>query len=96
MKLDLLSDLLTKHMGARKDGNAFVMPDDAELTLVVSLDGEALTIPRVTRVVQIDPTILLLETYRNERIAVAVEDIRVVKADKPESGRRERAAGFGK
>src|SRR5688572_27324994 len=96
MKLDTLTEILGKHAGARKDGAAFVLANDVEATLFIALEGETLQVPRVQRV-EITDTLVVIDSNRGERYAVALEDVRAVKVDRTSDGKgRDRSAGFGK
>lgn len=94
MKLDAI---LTKTLGARKDGAAYLIPQDVEATLFVALPGETLVVTRINRI-ELGDGMVFAETSRGEHFAVQAEDVRAIKVDRVESGsgRRERAAGFGK
>lgn len=95
MRLDQLTEVIVKHVGGRKDGAAFLLPTEAEASLYVALEGETLTIQKVSRIEAMDQ-LVLVDTSRGERFVVAAEDVRGVKVDRSENARRERAAGFGK
>jgi hypothetical protein len=95
MRLDHLTEIFVKHVGARKDGGAYLLPAEAEASIFVALEGETLTIQKVSRIEPLD-TLVTIDTTRGERFVVAAEDVRGVKVDKSESSRRERSAGFGK
>jgi hypothetical protein len=93
MRLDQLTEILVKQVGARKDGGAYLVPGDAEASLFVALEGETLAITKVSRV-EANDTLLTVDTAKGERYVVAAEDVRLVKIDRGESARRERGAGF--
>lgn len=95
MRLDQLSEVIVKHAGARKDGAAYLFPTEAEASIYVALEGETLTIQKVSRIEAVD-ALLTVDTTRGERFIVAAEDVRGVKVEKSETSRRERSAGFGK
>jgi hypothetical protein len=96
MKLDTLTEILSKHAGARKDGSGFVLASDMEATFFVALEGETLQVARVSRV-EVADTLVVVDTARGERYACALEDVRAVKIDRENDARgRERGAGFGK
>lgn len=95
MKLETFTDFLSKHAGARKDGAAYIIPSDTEATIFVSLAGETLTVPKVTRVELSDATVVA-DTTRGERYVLALDDVRAAKIDKSEAARTSRGAGFGK
>ncbi len=97
MKLEIITETLAKHLGARRDGDVFTLPTDAELTLLVGLTGDTLSVSRITRLeLDFDGTVLVVDDTRGERHVVAVEDVRVLKVDRHEATGRERGAGFGK
>ncbi len=95
MKVEQLTEVFVKQLGARKDGTAYVLPDTSEATLFVALAGETLAIPRISRV-EISEGLLCADTHKSERVVAAVEDVRAIKLEKTDGTRRERAAGFGK
>src|SRR5690349_7082417 len=65
MKAEQLTDVLVKQLGARKDGQAYVVPDTSDATIFVALTGETLAISRVTRV-EISDGLLLADTHKGE------------------------------
>jgi len=94
MRIEQLTDVFVKHLGARKDGAAYVVPADTDAVLFVALEGETLSIAKVTRLEATD-TLVFLDTVRGERFVVAAEDVRAVRIDKSEHLRKA-GAGFGK
>jgi hypothetical protein len=95
MKLDQLTEVFTKQVGARKEGTAYLVPHEAEASIFVTLEGDTLTIAKVTRL-EVEGTLVLIDTAKHERYVVAAEDVRAVKIDRGEAPRRDRSAGFGK
>lgn len=95
MKADVLTQILTKQAGARKEGPGYLIPSDVEVTLFVALEGETLSVQRVIRL-EITDTLAIAETSRGEHFVLAAEDIRALKLDRSDPVRRERGAGFGK
>jgi len=94
MRIDQLTDLFVKQMGARKDGAAYLLPAEHDAVVYVALAGETLTISKVNRLEPADP-LVYLETARGERYVVAAEDIRALRLDRPEHVKKT-SAGFGK
>ncbi len=94
MRIDQITDVFVKQLGARKDGPALLVPADAEAQLYVALEGETLSISKVARLEAAD-TLLYVDTAKGERFVIAAEDVRAVRIDKSEQARRG-AAGFGK
>ncbi|MBI4508731.1 MAG: hypothetical protein HY698_03780 [Deltaproteobacteria bacterium] len=95
MKLELFTEILSRHLDARKEGSCYLVSGDTELTLFVALEGETLPISRVTRVEVLD-SLLVLDTVKGERYVVSRDEIRAVKMDRADTSRRDRGAGFGK
>jgi hypothetical protein len=95
MKVDQLGDILVKQAGARKEGNAFLIPTDHEATFFVGLVGETLAVARVNRVEVVEPFVYA-DTARGERYVIAPEDVRALKIDKTESKDKKHGAGFGR
>lgn len=95
MILDVLVETLTKHLGARKDGNTFLLAADSELTLFVAVGGDTLTVPRVDRL-EVVGTLLVADTPRGERFVFPWEDVRAVKVARADGSGRERGAGFSR
>jgi hypothetical protein len=94
MRIDQLTEVFVKHLGARKDGAAYLVPSESDAALFVGLVGETLTISKVTRIEPTD-TMLYVDTAKGERYVVALDDIRAMRIDRVETMRRG-AAGFGK
>ena len=95
MKTEQLIDVFVKQIGARKDSGAFLVPSEADASLFVAMEGETLTIARVTRLEPAD-TLVTVDTAKGERFVVALASVLAVKIDRSDSNRRERSAGFGK
>jgi len=94
MRIDQLTEVFVKQLGARKDGAAYLIPGDTDALLYVALEGETLSIAKISRIEATD-TLLFVDTTRGERYIVAAEDVRALKMDKTEQIRRG-SAGFGK
>jgi len=94
MTTDTLTQVLTK-LGARKDGAAYLMPD-ADVTLLVALEGETLAVSKVVKVEQEHGGLILAATNKGEHYAFTAEAILAVKVDRSEGGKRDRSAGFGR
>jgi hypothetical protein len=94
MTLEHLTQALGK-AGAKKDGTTLVMPADAEVTLLVALEGETLTIPRATRVDVGAAPMLVADNQKGEHFVFSVERLCAVKVDRSDTARRERT-GFAR
>ncbi len=93
MKLDQIAETLAKHIGAKREGAVLLMPAEMDLTLFVALPGETLAVAKVIRVEIAEP-MLVCDTARGDRVVFLAEDVRAVRGEKGEGGRRERSAGF--
>jgi len=93
MKLDHVGEILTKHIGAKRDGAAFLLPVESEVTMFVALTGETLAVPKVIRV-EINEPLVICDTSRGDRVVFYADDIRAIRSEKGEGGRRNHSAGF--
>jgi phenylpyruvate tautomerase PptA (4-oxalocrotonate tautomerase family) len=93
MRADQLTEVFQKQLGARKDGAALLVPEAAEASVFVGLEGETLAIARVVRL-EVADTLVVIDTAKGDRFVIAAEDVRAVKIDRTESSRRGGAAGF--
>jgi hypothetical protein len=93
MTTDTLTQVLTK-LGARKDGPSYLMPD-ADVTLLVALEGETLGVSKVIRL-DFEHQTLVASTARGEHYAFVAESVLAVKVDRSDGAKRERSAGFNK
>lgn len=93
MKIELLQKILDGTPGVRKDGAAYLVPEEIEVAVFVGLPSEVLTVPRCARI-EVQPELLLLETHKNERYAFALSDIAGVKASGQAKSPANRSAGF--
>ncbi len=93
MKLDQLTEVFVKQVGARKEGNAYLVPGDADASIFVALEGETLSISKISRL-EIEGSLVSVETSKHERYVVAAEDVRAVKIERGEQSRRGGSAGF--
>ena len=94
MRIDQLTELFVKQLGARKDGPAYLLPAETEAVVYVALAGETLTVPKVTRYEPAEP-LVHLETARGERYVILADDVRALRIDRAENVRKT-GAGFGK
>lgn len=92
MTHELLTRVLDGIPALRKDGAAYLVPDDLELAVFVALPSEVLSVPRLAR---LEPTaeLLIAETHKGERYFFATKDVAGVKIGAPEK-RSTGGAGF--
>ena len=65
-------------IGAKVGGQTYLMPDHSEVSFLVALEGETLTVTRVTKAT-LRSGIVFATCARGERFGVAVEDVRAIK-----------------
>ncbi len=95
MELEQLGEILTRHLGAKKEGDKiFLLPQESELTFFVALSGETLPVPRVTRV-EIVGSLLVADSARTDRFAIPWASILAVKMTGKDLG-RDRGPGFSR
>jgi hypothetical protein len=78
MTTELLTDILAKHGGCAREGDAFAVPNAIHLTLFASFGNESLIVDRVSTIT-LDPKLVIVETSRSERYFFAYEDVRAVR-----------------
>ena len=93
MKIELVSRVLESTTGIRKDGAAFLISEECELSIYIALPSEVLTIPRVSRF-QPSPDLVTIETTKGERFYFGPDLIAGVKVGSGESKGIGRGAGF--
>jgi hypothetical protein len=94
MTTEMLTQVMSK-LGAKKDGASYLMPD-AEVTLLVALEGETLSVAKVNRLDH-EKDLVVAHTTRGETYAFVAEALLAVKLDRSDATKRDRtAAGFSK
>jgi hypothetical protein len=78
----------------KKDGNAYVIPEEVDATAYVALGQEVLQIPRIMRVEL--STEALFITHKGERFYFAAEQIVGFRFGGPEARNKYAGAGFSK
>ncbi|MCS6915218.1 MAG: hypothetical protein RMK29_20400 [Myxococcales bacterium] len=94
MKTEQLLQVLDADRAVRKEGKGtYVVEDDVELTLMVDMGHEVLSVSRVRRL-QLQPDLLTVETHKGERIYLGADTtVRGLKFTEPE-GRKLPSTGF--
>jgi hypothetical protein len=93
MKLEQISDIFAKHIGAKREGSVLLMPPETDVTLFLALPGETLAVAKIIRIEIAEP-MLVCDTSRGDRVVCLADDIRAVRGEKGEGVRRDRSAGF--
>ena len=78
----------------KKDGNAFVIPEEVDATAYVALGQEVLQIPRIMRV-ELSAEVVF-HTHKGERFHFAVEQVVGFRFGGPEARNKHGGAGFMK
>ncbi len=94
MKIEQITRILDGVPTLRKDGAAYLVPDEVDVAVFISLPAEVLTVARLSR---IEPSaeVLAVETHKGERYFFATQDVAGFRAgagEKQHSGRG--GAGF--
>ena len=77
-----LDKVVTELPGVKKDGAAFLLSEDHDVTLYASLGDEVLQIARVSRI-ELGSALVTLHTHKGERFFVSPERIVALKAGAP-------------
>lgn len=93
MKVELIHRILDGVSGAKKDGGAWVIPEEVDVSVFIGLPSEVMAVPRVARA-EATADLLTVETHKGERYYFAVEDVAGVKCGAPEKRSSGRGAGF--
>jgi hypothetical protein len=93
MKLELIQRILDNTAGVRKDGAAYLVPDEIEVAVFIGLPSEVLTVPRCARF-EATADLLTIDTHKGERFSFAVADVAGFRASGQEKRAGGRSAGF--
>lgn len=92
MKIEQLQQILKAETGIKAEGGGvFSIGEDVDLTLVLELGHDGMSVPRV-RKLTVQGDLLILETHKGERVYTSAL-LRVVKVGASESGKA-RGTGF--
>lgn len=94
MKIELLQQILEAEKTVKKEGKGvYVIAEEAEVTVLLDMGHEVLSVVRVRRVVT-QPDLLTLETHKGERFYLGPDTpVRGLKFSETESN-KVRGAGF--
>jgi hypothetical protein len=76
----------------KKDGNAYVIPEEVDATAFVAMGQEVLQIPRIQRV-ELSAEVVFV-TYKSERFYFAAEQVCGFRFGGPEARSKSGGAGF--
>ena len=85
MNLKALSEILTKHGGCTRDGQAYLVPPTSTLTMYASMGVEPLIIDRIVRV-EVEHELVIATTSRRERYVLTPDDLSVLRIASVDSG----------
>jgi hypothetical protein len=94
MTAEQVGQVLLRQFGARREGTVFQVPSDADVSLLVALEGETLTVQRVARVDIGGDPVLTVETHKGEQFAFDAQTVRALKNERSEAARKSGSAGF--
>lgn len=89
-----IEKILSSSPQIKKDGNAFVLPEEVDATAYVALGMEVLQIPRLCRVEVAGE--VTMQTHKGERFYFLAEQVVGLRFGGPESRQRHGGAGFMK
>ena len=92
MRFEQLERILDSVPSVRKDGAAYVVPEDSELSLYVELQSEVLAVARISHFER-NGDMASIDTHQGDRYYVPIESIALVKVTGSRRA-KERAAGF--
>jgi hypothetical protein len=78
----------------KKDGNAYVLPEEIDATAYVTMGHEVLQIPRLMRI-ELSSEVVF-HTHKGERFYFSVEQVVGLRFGGPESRNKQGGAGFMK
>ena len=93
MKIEMVQRILDTTSGVRKDGGAYLIPEEVEVAVFIGLPSEVLTVPRCAR---LEPAgeLLVIDTHKGERFSFALTDVAGLKSAGQERRPGGRSAGF--
>jgi hypothetical protein len=89
-----IDKILTSAPQVKKDGNAYVIPEEVDATAFVALGQEVLQIPRIMRV-ELSSEVIF-HTHKGERFYFAADQVVGFRWGGPETRNRHPGAGFMK
>ena len=89
-----IDKILSTAPSVKKDGNAFVFPEETDATAFIALGQEVLQIPRIAKV-EVSSEVVF-HTHKGERFYFAVDQVVGLRFGAVESKNRHAGAGFFK
>jgi hypothetical protein len=89
-----IEKILSSAPQAKKDGNAYVIPEEVDATVYVALGQEVLQIPRIMRVEL--STEIVFHTHKGERFYFASDQVVGFRFGGQDSRNKQAGAGFMK
>ena len=93
MKIEQIARVLDGVKSVKKEGAAWVIPDDVELSVFIALPSEVLAVPRCSRI-DSNGDVLSLETHKGERFWFPIDVVAGLKSAVAETRAAGRGAGF--
>lgn len=94
MKIELLQQVLEAEKGVKREGKGvYTIGEEVEMTVLLDMGQEVMSVARVRKVTS-QPELLILETYKSERIYIGPDTaVRGIKFTQVE-GHKLRGTGF--
>ncbi|MSP62465.1 MAG: hypothetical protein EXR72_19455 [Myxococcales bacterium] len=93
MRTETITRILDGVAGVRRDGAAWLIPEEVEVSVFIALPAEVLNVPRISRVEAVGD-LIILDTFKGERFHFAAENLAGVKSAASEKRTANRGAGF--
>jgi hypothetical protein len=89
----VLAKILETLPGVKREGTAFLLPEELDTAVFVSLGQEVLQVPRVARV-ELGTDVVLFVTHKGERFYFPPEQVMGLKFGGPDAKMTRLNAGF--
>src|SRR5438067_2507961 len=90
-----ISKVLESTQGVKKDGSAWLIPEELDATVYVALGHEILQIPRLSRI-ELGADVTSFVTHKNERFYFPPDQVTGLRVGGPEAKAGRMGAGFVK
>jgi len=92
MRFEQIEHILDSVPSVRKEGAAYIFPEDCELSLFVALPSEVLAVARVSHFER-NGDMATADTHQSDRYYIPVDSIAIVKVTAAKRS-KDRGAGF--
>ena len=93
MRTDFVTRILDAVPGMRKEGQSYVVPEEVDVAVLLSMPSEVITVPRVAHLDTMNE-LLVIMTHKGERFVFPLDVLVGVKSQQGEKRSGARSAGF--